>query len=230
MHPSHGKVETEKELDLLSVGSREGKSSPRNQVILELMAVLDHLDSKKDYSQENRGEQKGDQRLTLARLRRMNGERHSETTTDQHHSVDPAEEDIEVVTRFSEGLGIIGTIHSVPGKQPAKEQHLGNEKSPDAKRNRLGLLLRIIKLMGKCGMTLRQLRPPGEHSCTLLRSRLAFPESYRSVAVKAFATPGLSLARDWHWPQHRSAETTGNTPWESGTRDRESRRRPTIER
>src|SRR5262249_19770076 len=48
MHAGHGKIKTEKELDLLSVRSWEGKSSPRYQVILELMTVLDHLDAKKD--------------------------------------------------------------------------------------------------------------------------------------------------------------------------------------
>ncbi len=83
----------------------------------------------------------------LAGLRGADGKCHGQAAADEHGRVERSEDDVELEAGFGPRRGIPDAIEHVGEKQPAEEQHFGDEEQPHPERRRFVLLLQRVEMM-----------------------------------------------------------------------------------
>ncbi len=103
--------------------------------------------------QEDRAQDHGQNQIhhllgfLLARLRRVNRQRHRQAAADQHRGVDGAEFHVEQAAADFERGQVQRAINDVSGEQPAEEHDFGDQENPHAQAAGFALLLHVLELM-----------------------------------------------------------------------------------
>src|SRR5882762_8828809 len=117
-----------------------------NEMVVEFLFVLDHLDAEKDGAETQRGDQENADQLLFPDLRGPHSHGHGQAAHDQHDGVEAAELDIERVASGAEGRAERMSVNGVGKKEAAEEQDFGDQENPHAKRGGFLLLLERFKM------------------------------------------------------------------------------------
>src|SRR5438067_2053710 len=121
-------------------------------MVLKLGVIFDGLDAQECQAEEHRQNKATEQQIALPCLRAINRHGHREAARNEHHGIDRAEPNVQLMAGGSETFSIQAAIKRISHKQPAEEHDLRNQKHPHAERASFALLLHVLEVMLERGM------------------------------------------------------------------------------
>src|ERR1700732_3523830 len=121
----------------------------RNQPFGPIVSPFEgELDKQKGRAKQHRQYQKRDnRRLALARLRRVNRQRHRQAAADQHSRVGGSEGHIKEMAALNERFQMQSAMDDVRHENAAEEHDFGGQEDPHAEASSIVLLLLGLELM-----------------------------------------------------------------------------------
>src|SRR5208282_3972041 len=199
MHAGHREIEREIHLGVMGIGRlafglRElfltgeqlviAEVGSRDMMLLEFLGVLVGLDTQKDETQKDGGNQPEHQRHALAELGGANSENHGQAGADEHGGVDRAEFNIQLLAGGAKVRKILVAVDQIGTEHTAEEHDFLGEEYPHAQTGGIFLLALgrevvqerrvLVCVFVDYGLTSGQREPPLSLSLESRRSRRSY--------------------------------------------------------
>src|SRR5438132_6218765 len=124
-----------------------GNELSRNKTVCVLRVILDALNSQERQTENHCHYQEDDRQATLAHLRVVHRQRHSQTAENQHPGIDSSQFDIQMIAGGCKRCWIGRAINDVGQEHAAEKHYFSDKKNPHSQRARLSLLLHVLEMV-----------------------------------------------------------------------------------